>query len=90
MKVTDVKIRKFFSTEPLKAICSITLDDYIVIHDVKIILVKGKTIVAMPSRKRADGTYSDIVHPINADARNEIEQALLEKYHEYKDAENNY
>ena len=80
MIVSDVKIRKIFSGEPLKAVCSITLDNSIAVHDIKIVDVGGKLIVAMPSRNRTGGDYSDIVHPINSKARFEIETALMEEY----------
>lgn len=86
MNVTDVRIRKIFERGPLAAICSLTLDNCIAVHDIKIISVKGKTIVAMPSKKRADGEYSDIVHPINSDVRVQIEHAVI---NEYKKVQNN-
>ena len=35
----------------------------------------------MPSRKNADGTYRDIVHPINSSFRNELENAVIDAYH---------
>ena len=88
MKVTNVKIRKMFSSEPLKAVCSVTLEDFIAIHDIKIVSANGKIIVAMPSRKRSGGDYSDIVHPINADARMELEKAILDEYQRMQSEEN--
>ena len=80
MIVTDVKFRKLFVTEPLKAVCSVTVDGCLAIHDVKIIRAGGKTIIVMPSRKRSDGTFTDIVHPINAETRASFEKAILDAY----------
>ena len=34
----------------------------------------------MPSRKRKDGEYQDIAHPINNDARDEMERIVLAEY----------
>jgi stage V sporulation protein G len=34
----------------------------------------------MPSRKNPDGTYRDIVHPINSDFRAELEGAVIKAY----------
>ena len=34
----------------------------------------------MPSRKNADGTYRDIVHPINAEFRGMLENAVIDAY----------
>jgi stage V sporulation protein G len=36
--------------------------------------------VAMPSKKRKDGTFRDIAHPINRDTRVEMEKAILNAY----------
>lgn len=80
MTVTDVKIRKKFDNEPLKAICSVTIDDAIAIHDIKIVSAKGKMLIVMPARKSHNGEYSDIIHPINSDARAIIENAIISEY----------
>ncbi|MBE6571896.1 MAG: hypothetical protein E7656_06595 [Ruminococcaceae bacterium] len=81
MEVTDVKFRKVFETEPLKAVCSITLNDAIAVHDIKLVRAKSKTIVVMPARRRADGEFVDIIHPINSGSRQVIEQAVINEYH---------
>lgn len=80
MIVTEVKIRKTFETEPLKAVCSVTLYGEIAVHDIKIIYVNQKLVVVMPSKQRKNGEYSDIVHPINSKARGELEKAVIEEY----------
>lgn len=80
MNITEVKIRKTFETEPLKAICSVTLYEEIAIHDIKLIYVNNRPVVVMPSKQRKNGEYSDIVHPINSKARNELEKAIIEEY----------
>ena len=36
----------------------------------------------MPSRKNPDGSYRDIVHPINASFRASLEGAVLAAYNE--------
>jgi len=36
--------------------------------------------VAMPSKKRKDGTYRDIAHPINNDTRRMIEEKIIAEY----------
>ena len=59
---------------------SITLDDCFVIRGLKIIEGKEGTFVAMPSRRRKDGEYQDIAHPINNDAREEMERVILDEY----------
>lgn len=80
MEITDIKIRKTFEEGPLKAILSVTFDDSLALHDVKIINADSRQFVVMPSRKNADGTYKDIVHPINSDFRKKLEEKLLCAY----------
>ena len=82
MEITDVKIRKIFEEGPMKAVVSVTFDNALALHDVKVINAREKFFVVMPSRKNPDGTYRDIVHPINADFRAELEEAVLKAYDE--------
>lgn len=79
MKITEVRV-SLREDAKLKAFASITLDDSFVIRGLKIIEGKTGTFVAMPSRRRKDGEYQDIAHPINNDARAEMERIILEEY----------
>ena len=57
MTVTDVKVRKVFNDEgPMKAIVSVTFDDQLAVHDIKVINAREKLFVVMPSRKNPDNT----------------------------------
>ncbi|MBQ7872352.1 MAG: septation regulator SpoVG [Clostridia bacterium] len=82
MKITDVRIRKIFTEGPMKAIASVTFDNQLVVHDIKVINAKDKYFIVMPSRKNPDDTYRDIVHPINADFRALLEEAVKSAYDE--------
>jgi stage V sporulation protein G len=81
MQITDIKIRKFFDEGPMKAIVSVTFDDALAVHDIKVIFARDRYFIVMPSRKNPDGTYRDIVHPINAAFRAELENAVIDAYH---------
>lgn len=81
MVITDIKIRKLFNEEgPMKAIASVTFDNQLAVHDIKVINAREKLFIVMPSRKNPDGTYRDIVHPINADFRAALENGVIEAY----------
>ncbi len=81
MEITDIKIRKLFNEEgPMKAIASVTFDNQLAVHDIKVINAREKLFIVMPSRKNPDGTYRDIVHPINADFRSALENGVIEAY----------
>ena len=89
MEISDIKVRKTFDEGPLKAIVSVTFDNELAVHDVKIIYAKEKLFLIMPSRKNNDGTYKDIVHPINSDFRQKLENAILANYSEVLEAQKN-
>jgi len=80
VKVTDVRIRKIQEEGKMKAIVSVTFDNEFVVHDIKIIDGQNGLFVAMPSRKMADGEFRDIAHPINAETRKKIQDAIFEEY----------
>lgn len=81
MTITDVRIRKTPDSGKMKAVASFTIDGVFVIHDVKVIVRnEGTPFIAMPSRKRTNGEFSDIVHPINQDTRDYITQTILIAY----------
>lgn len=80
MNITDVRIRKVAKEGPLKAVASITIDDAFAVHDIKVIEGSKGLFIAMPSRKTAEGEYRDIVHPISREARESIQQSILEAY----------
>ena len=81
MQITDIKVRKLFDEGPMKAIVSVTFDDALAVHDIKVIYARDRYFIVMPSRKNADGSYRDIVHPINADFRGALESAVIDAYH---------
>ena len=80
MQVTDVRVRKIAKEGRMKAIVSITLDEEFVVHDIKVIEGDKGLFIAMPSKRTADGEYKDIAHPINASARETIQEVILESY----------
>ncbi len=82
MNVTDVKIRRMYQEGKMKAIASVTFDQAFVIHDMKIVEGVNGLFLAMPSRRTMDGVYRDIAHPISAQARELVQQAVLGAYHE--------
>ena len=79
MEVTEVKIFPV-DEDKLRAYVTITLDKCFVIRDLKVI--KGTTgyFVSMPSKKRKDGTYKDIAHPINSETRRMLEERVIQEY----------
>ena len=79
MKITEVRIT-LRDDGKLRAFASITLDDCFVIRGLKVIDGNSGLFVAMPSRRRPDGTYQDIAHPINNETRDMLEREVLQVY----------
>jgi stage V sporulation protein G len=79
MDITDVKIFPV-EEEKLKAYVTITLDHCFVVRDLKVIQGTSGLFVAMPAKKRKDGTYKDIAHPLNTDMRARMERIILDHY----------
>ena len=79
MVITSIRV--FPVHEPkLKAYVTITLDDCFVIRDLKVIEGADGLFVAMPSKRRKDGTFQDIAHPLNVEMRTYMERLILEEF----------
>ncbi len=81
MVVTDVRIRSMNHEGKMKAIVSITLNDMLAIHDLRIIDGRNGLFVAMPSKRNPSGEFRDIAHPINAETRKMIQDAVIGAYY---------
>ena len=79
MDITEVRIT-LRNEEKLKAFASITFDDCFVVRGLKVINGSQGYFVSMPSRKRKDGSYQDVAHPINNDMRKRIEDKVLDAF----------
>ncbi|WP_459129166.1 septation regulator SpoVG [Guggenheimella bovis] len=80
MEITGVSLRKIDNDSKLVAVASVTFDGSFVVHGIKIIENESGLMVAMPSRKAADGKYIDVAHPINSEMRTYIAESVLRDY----------
>ena len=83
MEISDIKIRKTMHDGRLRAVVSITIDNAIAIHDIKLVQGDERMFVAMPSRREDSGVFRDIIHPISSNVREEIEEKILHAYQNY-------
>lgn len=88
MTITEIRVRKLISEGKLKGIVSITIDDVLAIHDIKVVQGEERLFAAMPSRRDDSGMFRDIVHPINTDIRKEMEDQILSAYKMEVDRQN--
>lgn len=79
MEITEVKVF-LVDEEKLKAYITIILDNCFVVRDLKIIEGAAGLFVAMPSKRRKDGAFRDIAHPLNQTTRASMEKRILDAY----------
>ncbi len=79
MEITDVKVFPV-NEERLKAYVTIIIDNCFLVREIKVINGNSGYFVAMPSKKRKDGTYRDLAHPINQETRDLLEKVVLDAY----------
>jgi stage V sporulation protein G len=80
-EITDCRVRPCAQADDkLRAFATITLNDAFVVCDLKVINGNEGIFVAMPSRRRRDGSFRDIAHPLNAETREYIERVVLQEY----------
>ena len=81
LNITDIRVRLVNNAnDKLKAVASITIDDEIVVHDIKVINGKDGYFLSMPSRKTNEGEFKDIVHPIKTEVRESLKAMILAEY----------
>lgn len=81
MKITEVKVYPAKENGRLKAYATLIFDNDFIVRDLKIIEGEKGLFVSMPSRRRKDGSFRDIVHPLNPETRKMIEEAIVGEYH---------
>lgn len=77
----NVRVNKLNKTDSkVVALASVTLGGVFAVHDIKVINGENGLFVAMPSRKKSNGEFVDIAHPVTAEFRQELMDKVLEEY----------
>ena len=79
MEITQVKVFPV-EEERLKAYVSIVLDDCFLVSDLKVIQGPNGVFVSMPSKRKKNGEFKDIAHPLNRETRERMERRILAEY----------
>ena len=80
MKITEVKVYPAQESGRLKSYATIVFENCFIVRDLKVIEGNKGLFVSMPSRRRKDGTFRDIVHPLNSEMRQNIEDSVILEY----------
>lgn len=80
IEITEVRVIKVNSTNRVKGIASITINNCFVVNDIKILESQNELFIGMPSRTTPNGEFKDVAHPINTETRKVIQDAILREY----------
>lgn len=79
MDITQVKVFPV-QEEKLKAFVSIVFDHCFMVNDIKVIQGRDGLFLSMPSRRKRNGEFKDVAHPLNNETRRLIEERVLAEY----------
>lgn len=79
MEITEIKVFPV-DEEKLKAFVSIVFDRCFMVNDIKVIQGREGLFISMPSRRKRNGRFKDVAHPLNNDTRRMIEDRVLAEY----------
>jgi stage V sporulation protein G len=85
MEITQVKVFPV-DEEKLKAYVSIVLDDCFLVSDLKVIQGPNGLFISMPSKRKKNGEFKDVAHPLNRETREKMERRILTEYEKAKAA----
>ena len=83
MNITQVKVFPV-NEEKLKAYVSIVLDECFLVSDLKVIQGPNGLFISMPSKRKKNGEFKDVAHPLNRETRERMERRILEEYDRVK------
>jgi stage V sporulation protein G len=86
LAITEVKVFPARENGKLKAYATIVFENCFIIRDLKVIEGEKGYFVSMPSRRRKDGTFRDIVHPLNSEMRQMVEDFIIKEYQRVVDS----
>ncbi len=79
MEITDIRVFPV-DEEKLKAFVTVVFDHCFVVSDIKVIHGPNGLFISMPSKRRKNGTFKDVAHPLNSETRRMIEEKILARY----------
>ena len=84
MNITQVKVFPVYE-DKLKAFVSVVFDHAFMVNDIKVIQGKDGLFLSMPSRRKKNGEFKDVAHPLNNETRRMLEECVLEEYRQVVD-----
>jgi stage V sporulation protein G len=85
MNITQVKVFPVDEGK-LKAYVSIVFDACFRVTDLKIVDGPNGLLLSMPSRRKKNGEFKDVAHPLNRETREILEKRIFEEYEKVRAA----
>jgi stage V sporulation protein G len=79
VEITEVRVYPV-QEEKLKAFVSVVFDRCFMVNDIKVIQGKEGLFISMPSRRKKNGEFKDVAHPLNQETRRWVEERILGEY----------
>jgi len=79
MEITQVHVYPK-EDQKVKGYASIVLDECFLVNDIKVIAGPHGCFISMPSRKRKNGKFRDIAHPLTTEMRERIENRVFDEF----------
>ncbi len=80
LNITDIRITKVEGDDKLRAFAALIIEDCFLVGDLRVVEGEDGYFVAMPSRRKRDGSFKDIAYPLNNPLREQIEEQVLLAY----------
>jgi stage V sporulation protein G len=84
MQITKTRVRLISGEKRIKAIVSVTLDNFLILNDIKVVQGNKRLCVEFPKNMQASikGKVQYIIVPTSMEARRKIEDSILNSYYE--------
>ena len=80
MVVTETNVKLIPGGGKMKASASVTFDNELTVHEIKVVEGVNGLFVSMPNRKCSDGVYRDYIHAVSPEIKDEITACVMEEY----------
>ena len=80
MVVTETNVRLIPGGGKMKASASVTFDNELTVHEIKVVEGVNGLFVSMPNRKCSDGVYRDFIHMDSTEIKEEVTACVMEEY----------
>ena len=82
MDITDIRIYRLKDNSNTLALVSITIEEKLVIRNIRVVEGRNRPFVKMPTVEYESGK-ADVVFPINIDFREKLQEEIIKEYHNH-------